>query len=122
MGHLAPHWLGALGTALTIVLLSNDPGLVRFSLAIVALTLSLNFWLAYMLGSVSKLDISGRYSVLTTAALGAGATIGPAIAGLILQQADMLQVLMAAGLLILAGFSGITMALKRSADSLAASN
>ena len=74
------------------------------------------------LGSVSKLDISGRYSVLTTAALGAGATIGPAIAGLILQQADMLQVLMAAGLLILAGFSGITMALKRSANSLAASN
>ena len=43
---------------------------------------SLNFWLAYMLGSATRVDISGRYAVLTTAALGGGAMIGPAISGL----------------------------------------
>ena len=98
---------------ITIVLLSNSPGILQYSLAIVALTLSLNFWLAYMLGSVTRVDISGRYAVLTTAALGGGAMIGPAISGLILQQSTMLQVLVTSLILIFVGFSGTTIALKR---------
>jgi predicted MFS family arabinose efflux permease len=112
-GHIRPHWLGMAGTVVTIGLLSNEPGLIQYSLAIIALTLSLNFWLAYMLGSITRVDISGRYAVLTTAALGGGAMVGPAISGFVLQQRDMLQVLLVSLILIFAGFSGITMALRR---------
>jgi predicted MFS family arabinose efflux permease len=112
-GHMRPHRLGMLGTVVTIVLLSNEPNLIRYALAIIALTLTLNFWLAYMLGSVTRVDISGRYAVLTTAALGGGAMVGPAISGFVLQQTDMLQVLLVSLILIFAGFSGITMALRR---------
>ena len=112
-GAIKPHWLGMTGTVLTVGLLSNEPGLLQYSLAIIALTLSLNFWLAYMLGSVTRVDISGRYAVLTTAALGGGAMVGPAISGFVLQQTAMLQVLLVSLILIFAGFSGITMALRR---------
>lgn len=112
-GHMRPHLIGLAGTVITIALLSNSPGILQYSLAIVALTLSLNFWLAYMLGSVTRVDISGRYAVLTTAALGGGAMIGPAISGLILQQSTMLQVLVISLILICVGFSGTTIALQR---------
>ena len=101
------------GTVVTIGLLSSEPGLVRYALAIIALTLSLNFWLAYMLGSVTRVDISGRYAVLTTAALGGGAMVGPAISGFVLQQSNMLQVLLVSLILIFIGFFGITIALRR---------
>ena len=112
-GAMKPHWLGMAGTVVTVGLLSNEPGLLQYSLAIIALTLTLNFWLAYMLGSVTRVDISGRYAVLTTAALGGGAMVGPAISGFVLQQTAMLQVLLVSLVLIFAGFSGITMALRR---------
>jgi predicted MFS family arabinose efflux permease len=112
-GQITPHWLGMAGTVATVGLLSSEPGLVRYALAIIALTLSLNFWLAYMLGSVTRVDISGRYAVLTTAALGGGAMVGPAISGFVLQQSDMLQVLLVSLILIFIGFSGITIALRR---------
>ena len=112
-GQMTPHWLGMAGTVVTIGLLSSEPGLVRYSLAIIALTLSLNFWLAYMLGSVTRVDISGRYAVLTTAALGGGAMVGPAISGFVLQQSNMLQVLLVSLILIFIGFFGITIALRR---------
>lgn len=82
-GYMRPHWLGMAGTLVTVGLLSNEPGLLQYSLAIIALTLTLNFWLAYMLGSVTRVDISGRYAVLTTAALGGGAMVGPAISGFV---------------------------------------
>ena len=110
---MKPHWLGMAGTVVTVGLLSNEPSLLQYSLAIIALTLTLNFWLAYMLGGVTRVDISGRYAVLTTAALGGGAMVGPAISGFVLQQSDMLQVLLVSLALIFAGFSGITMALRR---------
>lgn len=112
-GQMTPHWLGMAGTVATMGLLSGEPGLVRYSFAIIALTLSLNFWLAYMLGSVTRVDISGRYAVLTTAALGGGAMVGPAISGFVLQQSDMSQVLMVSLILIFAGLSGTTIALRR---------
>ena len=39
--------------------------------------------------------------------------VGPAMSGFVLQQTDMLQVLLVSLILIFAGFSGITMALRR---------
>ena len=98
---------------ITVLLLLDQPGLVRYALAIIALTLSMNFWLAYMLSSVAAADVSGRYAVLVTAALGIGATLGPAIAGGIIQSANYSPMLAAGLLSILLGTGLIIRALQR---------
>jgi predicted MFS family arabinose efflux permease len=112
-GNIKPHLIGAVGTTITVLLLLNQPGLVRYALAIIALTLSMNFWLAYMLSSVAAADVSGRYAVLVTAALGIGATLGPAIAGGIIQSANYSPMLAAGLLSILLGTGLIIRALQR---------
>jgi predicted MFS family arabinose efflux permease len=112
-GNIMPHLIGAVGTVITVLLLLNQPGLVRYALAIIALTLSMNFWLAYMLSSVATADTSGRYAVLVTAALGIGATLGPAIAGGMSQGANYSSMLAAGLLSILLGTGLIIRALQR---------
>jgi hypothetical protein len=86
---------------------------LRYSLAIVFLTLSINFWLAYMLGAVAAIDTSGRYAVLTTAALGLGATIGPGIAGGLINGSDFTRMFTFAAVTIVAGLIVITNLLRR---------
>jgi predicted MFS family arabinose efflux permease len=112
-GKLKPHLAGAIGAAITIFLLSGQPALLRYSLAIVFLTLSINFWLAYMLGAVAAIDTSGRYAVLTTAALGLGATIGPGIAGGLINGSDFTRMFTFAAVTIVAGLIVITNLLRR---------
>lgn len=113
IGKLMPHFIGAAGTALTIILLSGQPDLLRFSAAIVCLTLSLNFWLAYMLGGVGAIDTSGRFAVLTTAALGIGAMLGPGIGGALIRQTDFAPLFGFAAICIVAGLGLIVSVLSR---------
>jgi predicted MFS family arabinose efflux permease len=80
-GKIRPHIGAAIGTIFAMYLLSKGPDLFWYATAISIFTFSWNFWLAYYLGTVATADYSGRYSVLTTAALGLGATLGPGIAG-----------------------------------------
>lgn len=112
-GKLKPHLAGAIGAAITILLLSGQPALLGYSLAIVFLTLSMNFWLAYMLGAVAAIDTSGRYAVLTTAALGLGATMGPGIAGGLISGANFTPMFIFAGVAIISGLTVITTILRR---------
>jgi len=112
-GRILPHFVGAVGTAVTFVLLYEQPDLVRFALAMVCLTLSLNFWLAYMLGAVTALDTQGRYAVLTTAALGLGATFGPAIAGGLVSTSGFPSMFIFASAATLAGLLMITGILRK---------
>lgn len=112
-GKITPHFVGAVGTALTIVLLTNQPGLPRFAIAIVCLTLSLNFWLAYMLGAVGSIDTSGRFAVLTTAALGIGAMLGPGIAGALITDSSFRPAFVFAAIAIAAGLLTIINVLKQ---------
>jgi len=112
-GRLLPHFIGAAGTALTLMLLYGEPGLLRFSAAIVCLTLSLNFWLAYMLGAVTAVDVQGRYAVLTTAALGIGATFGPAVAGGLVAAGGYLPMFAFAAAAIATGLAIMTAILRR---------
>lgn len=112
-GRVLPHLIGAAGTALTLVLLYGEPGLLRFSAAIVCLTLSLNFWLAYMLGAVTAVDVQGRYAVLTTAALGIGATFGPAIAGALVAAGGYLPMFAFAAAAIATGLVIMTVILRK---------
>lgn len=113
LGRILPHFIGAAGTAVTFVLLYGQPDLVRFSLAIICLTLSLNFWLAYMLGAVTAVDTKGRYAVLTTAALGLGATFGPAIAGGLVSSSGFLSMFIFAAAATLTGLLVITGILRK---------
>ena len=73
----------------------------------------MNFWLAYMLGAVAAIDTSGRYAVLTTAALGLGATMGPGIAGGLINGANFTPMFTFAGVAIIAGLTLITNILRR---------
>ena len=113
IGKLVPHFIGAAGTGLTILLLSGQPELVRFSAAIVCLTFSLNFWLAYMLGGVGAIDTTGRFAVLTTAALGIGAMLGPSIGGALITETEFTPLFSFAAICIVAGLALIVGVLKR---------
>jgi len=112
-GKVKPHLIGAAGAVITVILLLGRPELVRYSFAIVFLTLSINFWLAYMLGGVAAIDTSGRFAVLVTAALGVGATIGPAIAGGLIANSNYLPMLAFAIVTIMAGLMIIVSVLRR---------
>lgn len=112
-GKVKPHFAGAAGAAITILLLSGRPDLLRYSLAIIFLTLSVNFWLAYMLGAVAAIDTSGRYAVLTTAALGVGATVGPGVAGGLIGDSDFTPMFVFAAIAIVAGLIVIVSVLRR---------
>lgn len=114
IGKIKPHLIGAIGAMITVVLLFARPELIRYSLAIVFLTLSLNFWLAYMLGSISAIDVSGRFAVLITAALGVGATIGPAIAGGLISGSDFSSMLVFSLITIMIGLAIVVSVLRRS--------
>jgi predicted MFS family arabinose efflux permease len=112
-GKIKPHIAGAVGAVITILLLNSQTNLASYSLAIIFLTLSLNFWLAYMLGAVAAIDTSGRFAVLTTAALGVGATIGPAIAGGLINGSIFLPMFIFAAAAIIAGLLVIVGVLQR---------
>lgn len=112
-GRVKPHFAGALGAAITILLLSGQPHLLQYSLAIIFLTLSINFWLAYMLGAVAAIDTSGRYAVLTTAALGVGATVGPGVAGELIGDSDFVPMFVFAAISIVVGLTAIVSVLRR---------
>jgi len=114
-GKVRPHIIGAVGAVITVLLLLGRPELVRYSFAIIFLTLSLNFWLAYMLGGVAAIDTSGRFAVLVTAALGVGATIGPAIAGGLIANSNYLPMLAFSLVAIMMGLAIIVSVLRRQA-------
>lgn len=112
-GKIKPHIAGAAGAVITILLLNSQTNLASYALAIIFLTLSLNFWLAYMLGAVAAIDTSGRFAVLTTAALGVGATMGPAIAGGLISGSTFLPMFIFAAIAIVAGLLVIVSVLQR---------
>lgn len=112
-GKVKPHLIGAVGAVITAALLLGTPELVRYSFAIVFLTLSLNFWLAYMLGGIAAIDTSGRFAVLVTAALGIGATIGPAIAGGLIANSNYMPMLAFSLVAIMLGLTIIVSVLRR---------
>jgi predicted MFS family arabinose efflux permease len=102
-GKIRPHLVGAIGIFLAMYLLLWQPNIVKYAIAICFLTFSWNFWLAYLLGTIASVDFTGRYSVLTTAALGLGATFGPGIAGKLVEGATFSPLFVFSNLTILSG-------------------
>jgi predicted MFS family arabinose efflux permease len=102
-GHKRPHLVGMAGTLVALILLSGRPGLAGYSVAVGFLTFSWNFWLAYLLGTIASADFQRRYAVLTTAALGLGATIGPGLAGGLVTGNQFQPIFILAGITISLG-------------------
>jgi predicted MFS family arabinose efflux permease len=78
---LRQHIFSSIGILVAINLLISVPGLYRYFIAICLLTYFWNLWLAFFLGTIAEIDTGNRYPMLTTVALGLGATFGPGIAG-----------------------------------------
>jgi predicted MFS family arabinose efflux permease len=112
-GKIRPHIAAAAGTILAMLLLYAKPDLFRYAIAISVLTYSWNFWLAYFLGTVATADFTGRYSVLTTAALGLGATLGPGIAGSLVNGAEFSRLFLFSFVAIIGGLVTIVWVLSR---------
>lgn len=99
LGALAASWLGhrvsiaaalmicACLFALFIGLMTAQPDLFGFVLALVMYNIAWNFSLPYQMSSIAVADQSGRYLVLIPAAQTIGGALGPALSGGILTEA-----------------------------------
>ena len=79
---------GFLGMGATFALFAWGDGYLLFLLALVAMNGFWNFTLAYQLGLLSSFDVTGRFAILMTASQTAGAILGPAIMGLMLDATE----------------------------------
>ena len=102
-GRKAPHIFSALLILLAVIPLSSQPGLAGYGMAVGLIIFAWNFWLAYLLGTLASVDLTGRYSSLYTAALGLGAAVGPAVGGIIAVKSGLKPVLFSGLGAIMAG-------------------
>ena len=85
--------IGSAGLILSFGGVALASSFAAFGLAMTVLQAMWNFSLPYQLGLVARLDSSGRYTVLVTAAQTAGAVVGPAIAGFVAEASGFGAVL-----------------------------
>jgi predicted MFS family arabinose efflux permease len=64
-----------------LLLMSRASGVVAFTLLLALLPAAWYAGMAYQMGIVADVDLTGRFSVLMAAALGLGATLGPVLYG-----------------------------------------
>jgi predicted MFS family arabinose efflux permease len=102
-GRKAPHIFSALLILIAVFPLSSQPGLAGYGMAVGLIIFAWNFWLAYLLGTLASVDLTGRYSSLYTAALGLGAAVGPAVGGIIAVKSGLKPVLFSGLGAIMAG-------------------
>ena len=102
-GRKAPHIFSALLILVAVFPLSSQPGLAGYAMAVGLIIFAWNFWLAYLLGTLASVDLTGRYSSLYTAALGLGAAVGPAVGGIIAVKSGLKPVLFSGLGAIMAG-------------------
>lgn len=102
-GRKAPHVFSALLILIAVIPLSSQPGLAGYAMAVGLIIFAWNFWLAYLLGTLASVDLTGRYSSLYTAALGLGAAVGPAVGGIIAVKSGLKPVLFSGLGAIMAG-------------------
>ena len=78
--------LGSVALVLFLVAMGVADGYAFYLIAIVGMNVAWNFGLAYQIGLIAALDVSGRYTVLVTAALGIGGVLGPVLAGVLVTE------------------------------------
>ena len=91
-GRKLPLLLSAFILSVVLIVLNSGFSFFTFILTCIALSGLWNYSLAYQMGIVAGLDISGRLTVLMSSALALGAMLGPAIAGLVIMGKDYFYV------------------------------
>lgn len=115
IGRIAPQVIGFAIVATCLALLSINPGVWGYGLAVAFIPGGWYFALAYQNGIIASADISGRYASLMAGAYAIGATFGPMAAGRFIEAFGYRALyLICGGLLVIsiAGFRFIVRELK----------
>jgi|TARA_B110000211_G_scaffold219407_1_gene265125 predicted MFS family arabinose efflux permease len=85
-GRTLPLALSALILAAVMWVYNAEFSGFTFAVATFFFSGAWNYSLAYQMGIVASVDVSGRFAVTMSAALALGAAVGPALAGMLVQQ------------------------------------
>ena len=97
-GRVVPLMTACAIVVLSLLLLATPLSLWKYGLILVVLPAAWYAGMAYQMGIIAEADVTGRFSVLMSAALGIGATLGPALLGIIKSVS---------GLAVALGFAGV---------------
>lgn len=112
-GRALPLFFCGLAMLGSVYMLSMSISAWSFALILIVLPLSWYAGMAYQMGVIADADYSGRFSVLMTAALGIGATIGPGLLGLVKTRHGDDGALLLAALIALVGLVATAIVAKK---------
>lgn len=101
LGHVLPHLFGATLLLICFLLLANDFHVMEFGVAASLFSGMWTFLLAYQMGSVARYDGTLRMTVLIAPAVALGATLGPGIAGSLVDASGYGSVLVMAAMSVI---------------------
>lgn len=96
----------------SLALLGNMDSLASYAIAICLFTFSFGLGIPYTVSVVSRLDINGRFVVLTVPVIGVGVTLAPAVGGMLTAAGGHTALLIAGAVSVLAALSLDLMALR----------
>jgi predicted MFS family arabinose efflux permease len=102
-GRTVPLMVASAIVVLSLLILATPLALWKYGLILVVLPAAWYAGMAYQMGIIADADVTGRYSVLMSAALGIGATLGPALLGVIKSGSGLGFALGFAGVVSVAG-------------------
>lgn len=96
-GNVRPFVVGAAAFIVALVFLNSSQAFAQYAIGACIFTFAIGFMIPIAVTEIAELDVDGRYVVLSVPAIGIGAMIGPAIAGLLSQSGDYAPVLIYGG-------------------------
>ena len=102
-GRVTPLFTAGSVVLLSLLILVTPISLWKYGLVLIILPAAWYAGMAYQMGVIAEADVTGRYSVLMTAALGIGATLGPATLGIVKSSFGLAPALAIAGVTSIAG-------------------
>jgi predicted MFS family arabinose efflux permease len=92
-GNVLPFLAGSAAFLGGLVALGDADSFSSYALGACAVTFAIGYMLPIALTEIAELDIDGRYVVLSVPAIGIGAMVGPAIAGILTRDGGYLPLL-----------------------------
>jgi predicted MFS family arabinose efflux permease len=78
--------IGSIALVLSFLALHVGEGYAAYLASTIGMNAAWNFGVSYQMALVAVLDVTGRFTVLVTAATGVGGMLGPALAGLLASE------------------------------------
>ena len=82
-GNVRPFLLSLVIMAVGLVFLADSSTIASYSIGCCLFALAFGVCMPFAIAEVAELDIDGRYIILSVPAIGTGAMLGPAVAGLL---------------------------------------